>query len=143
MMQEETPVRTMTWAEALEWVAAEARLSGRQREAWLLRYRENWPLHLIAEHLGVQVGTVSSHLDRAAKKIERASHRSAYRELAAALWEAYRGNVPSAPLAESLPAARVVTLGDFEDVLARRDGRELQHAPWRLSPQESRRRRPI
>lgn len=119
--------RVLSREQALEMIAFESRLSGRQESTWLLHYRDGWTLEKIALHLGIRPGTARAHLHRAQEKVKRAAWERRYEGEASALWEAFRGGAPSAPLTERLPAARVNCKGDFADVLAAKDGDEVTH----------------
>ncbi|MFG0286238.1 MAG: RNA polymerase sigma factor [Phycisphaerales bacterium JB039] len=44
----------------------------RQREVLILFHQQNWPIALIAEHLGIPEGTVKSHLHRGRRRLRAA-----------------------------------------------------------------------
>lgn len=56
--------------EALDLALAE--LTDEQREALILFHQHNWPISLIAEHMGMPEGTVKSHLHRSRRKMRLA-----------------------------------------------------------------------
>ncbi len=56
---------------AAVWAAVDA-LPGQQREAFVLRFAEEMSLEEIAGAMGVEVGTVKSHLSRALKTVREA-----------------------------------------------------------------------
>lgn len=49
--------------------AALAELTDEQREIVVLFHQHNWPISLIAEHLGMPEGTIKSHLHRSRKRL--------------------------------------------------------------------------
>lgn len=53
----------------IEVLDAVDRLSVKQRAAVYLTYWEDLPPHLVAERMGVSIGTVKRHLDRARKRL--------------------------------------------------------------------------
>jgi RNA polymerase sigma-70 factor (ECF subfamily) len=64
--------RRMLAQERLEQVmAAVATLSGQQQTVFRLRFVEEMPLDEIAQAMGVEVGTVKSHLSRAVNALRQ------------------------------------------------------------------------
>ncbi len=47
-------------------------LTDEQREALILFHQHNWPIALIAEHMGMPEGTIKSHLHRARRRMRQA-----------------------------------------------------------------------
>lgn len=59
-------------------------LSTEQREVLVLFHQQNWPIWLIAQHLGMPEGTIKSHLHRGRRRLREAlsSHDDSSRHIA-------------------------------------------------------------
>lgn len=62
-------------------------LSEQQREILILFHQLEWPIALIAQHVGMPEGTVKSHLHRGRRKMRRLLEERS--EFADQVWEAY------------------------------------------------------
>jgi RNA polymerase sigma-70 factor (ECF subfamily) len=72
--RQKSPEQALIDSEAVKGILSSvARLPGRQRTAFMLRYVEEMPLEAIAEAMNLEIGTVKSHLSRALNAVRNSA----------------------------------------------------------------------